>query len=74
MRILHATITGMHCESCVGTIRSALVRSAAVTACDVRLGEADVTFDPEQSAVADLLAAIRSAGAFDVTGFSTEGE
>lgn len=74
MKKLHVTLSGMHCDGCVQAVRSALDRADGVQACDVRLNEADIDFNPDACGVADILAVIRAVGTFDVTGFSTDGE
>ena len=72
MKKLHFQISGMHCDGCVGAIRDALGKVDGVTTADVQLNEADVTIDESACGMADVLAAIRGAGAFEVTGFTTK--
>lgn len=60
MKHLHLHISGMHCDGCVASIREAIDNVAGVTATDVTLDAADVS------------AAVRGAGAFEVTGFTTK--
>lgn len=72
MKKLHLQISGMHCDGCVASTRDALGSLTGVTATDVTLVTADVTFDESACGVADVLAAVRGAGAFEVTGFTTK--
>ncbi|MHC4698616.1 MAG: heavy-metal-associated domain-containing protein [Planctomycetota bacterium] len=65
------SITGMHCDACVEAVRAALTRVPGILESDIRLGDVVVTFDEAKAGRADILAAIRNAGAFDVSGFST---
>ena len=72
MKTLHFHISGMHCDACVASIRDAIDNVVGVTATDVTLDAADVTFDQSACGVAEVLAAVRGAGPFDVTAFSTK--
>ncbi len=65
------TITGMHCDACARLIEAALTQMPSVVECTVRLGDAVVTFDDSKAGRADILAAIRGAGAFEISDFST---
>ena len=71
MTKLNILISGMHCEACVGVIREDIKALPGVRACEVRVGQAEVSFDAEVTAKADLLNAIRASGSFEVRGFST---
>ncbi|MFQ5591752.1 MAG: heavy-metal-associated domain-containing protein [Phycisphaerae bacterium] len=64
-------ITGMHCDSCIQTLKAALTQMRGVHDCDVRLGDAVVTYDEAVVTRADILAAVRAAGAFEISGFSS---
>lgn len=69
---LHIDISGMHCEACVGAVRQAVSKLDGITRCDVRIGHAAVRYDDAMCNRADVLSAVRGAGAFDVDGFTTE--
>ncbi len=71
MTKLQFTISGMNCEHCVESLRDALAAVSGVSQSAVELGSASVTFDESTCSRASVIAAIRNAGAFDVTGFST---
>jgi copper chaperone CopZ len=60
-------IDGMHCQKCVGSVTNALQAVAGVTQVSVTLepGAAQIDFDPAQTDVAALKAAIEDTG-FDV--------
>jgi copper chaperone len=73
MRKLHLSISGMHCDSCVNTIREALGKIDGVRSCDVQLSEADVTFDDSACRTPHIIGAVRGAG-FDVTRFEIVAE
>jgi copper chaperone CopZ len=70
MKTLVFSISGMHCDHCVHAVDGALRALQGVTSCRVSLGEAVVTIDDAVVSRAELVGAVRKAGAFDVTGFS----
>lgn len=72
MKTLHLHISGMHCDGCVASIRDAIDSVAGVTITDVTLDAAEVTLDESVCGVADVVTAIRGAGEFEVTGFTTK--
>lgn len=72
MKKLHVRISGMHCDGCVATVRDALTRLTGVTAADVTLDAADVSFDESVCGAADVVVAVREAGEFEVIGFTTK--
>ena len=72
MKTMRLTITGMHCDGCVASLRAALDRTAGVTSTDVRLNEAVVSFDEAVCGATEVFAAVRGAGAFDVAAFATD--
>lgn len=57
-------ITGMHCASCVGRVEESLTRLGGVASAHANLAteQARVAFDPSRVTVADLQAAVQSAG------------
>ncbi|MEE9296962.1 MAG: heavy-metal-associated domain-containing protein [Phycisphaerae bacterium] len=73
MKKTHVNIQGMHCDGCVESVRSAIIKLDGVTACDVQLHQADVVYDPSRCGVSDIAGAVRQAGAFEIAGFSTAG-
>ena len=64
-------ISGMNCDHCIKSIESALAALNGVESCAVRLGEAEVTVDESTVGKKELLAAVRGAGTFDVSSFSS---
>jgi copper chaperone CopZ len=66
---LKVEISGMHCEACREAIEAAVGRLPGVTGCEIRAGQADLTFDEAQTPVARVLQSIRGAGPFDITSF-----
>ena len=57
-------IGGMHCESCVGRVETALLRLAGVTDAEVDLSEqkAKITYDSERVSIDDLKASVEADG------------
>lgn len=70
MKKLSIHIDGMHCDGCVVAVREGFEAVAGVQTCNVRLGGAEVTFDPTAVSKAELFAALRAAGPFEIRGFS----
>jgi copper chaperone CopZ len=58
------TIKGMTCGGCVATVKLRLKKIEGVTAFDVSLqkGEADVTYDPDQTSPQAIAAAVSETG------------
>lgn len=58
------TISGMTCGGCVGAVKAALKKTKGVTEYEVSLeaGEATVTFDPAETSVDAIAAAITKTG------------
>jgi len=58
------TVTGMTCGGCVGAVKTALQKTKGVTEYDVSLeaGEATVTFNPSETDVDTIAAAITKTG------------
>ena len=61
------TVKGMTCDNCVNSVTEALKHVAGVKVAKVTLADetAQVTFDPQQTSVDDLKAAVKDAG-YDV--------
>lgn len=57
-------IRGMHCESCVGRVETALLRLSGVTDAEVDLAEhkAEIRFDSEKVSIDDLKASVEAEG------------
>lgn len=55
-------IRGMSCGHCVKAVQQALAGVAGVTTETVAVGSATVHFAPEQSALAEVTAAVEAAG------------
>lgn len=56
------TITGMSCGHCIGAVRSALTALNGVTVQVVRVGEAEVLYDPAKIAPSALVEAVTQRG------------
>jgi len=58
------TISGMHCQSCVGRVEMALLRIAGVDEVAVDLAEqkAKIRFDSEKASIVDLKASVEAEG------------
>ncbi len=67
---LKITIGGMHCQTCVQAVHTALSRVEGARVCTTDVGAAEVTIDEQFATKADLFDAIRGAGPFNVEGFS----
>lgn len=65
---IYSTVTldigGMHCESCVGRVETALLRLAGVTDAEVDLSEqkAKIIYDSERVSIIDLVASVEADG------------
>lgn len=65
---IYSTVTlglsGMHCESCVGRVETALLRLAGVTEAEVNLAEqnAIISYDSEKVSIDDLIASVEAEG------------
>jgi len=62
MQPLHLTIAGMSCGHCVARVSKTLQALEGLEVDDVRIGTADVRFDPNRRSVEDILEAVRDAG------------
>ena len=56
------TISGMSCQHCVMAVKKELSKLDALTSFDVRLGAADVEYDPARVDEAAVRTAIEEAG------------
>lgn len=55
-------INGMSCGHCLNTVSTALAGLAGVTVGSVRIGRAEVSYDPGQIDLGQIVAAIEEAG------------
>jgi copper chaperone CopZ len=62
MQTLHLTITGMSCGHCVGRVTRTLSAVDGLEVDAVRIGSAEVRYDPARRSVEDILEAVRDAG------------
>jgi copper chaperone CopZ len=62
MQPLHLTIAGMSCGHCVARVSKTLQALEGLEVDDVRIGTADVRFDPNRRSIEDILEAVRDAG------------
>jgi Cu+-exporting ATPase len=68
---LKLDIAGMHCEGCISNIEEALAKLPGVRSQSVQIGEAEVRFDESVTTKAAVLAAVRSAGPYQLSSFTT---
>jgi len=62
MKPLKLTISGMSCGHCVARVTKTLGALDGLEVDAVRIGAADLRFDPERRSVEDILEAVRDAG------------
>lgn len=62
LQTIDLTLTGMHCESCIKRVTVALQNTPGVHAHTVELGSAQVTFEPNETTTAQILAAVNRIG------------
>jgi copper chaperone CopZ len=70
MEKIHLSIDGMSCGHCVSRVRTALAGVKGVRVEDVRVGAADVEFDPQQTSAERITASITDLG-FDAQSSET---
>jgi copper chaperone len=70
MERVQLEIGGMSCGHCVSRVRNALAGLDGVRVLDVRVGGADLEFDPEQTSADRITASINEIG-FDATSSET---
>jgi copper chaperone len=59
---LKLAITGMHCDACVRRVTTALQTVPGVAVDAVKVGSAQLTFDPSQAAVPEIITTIERIG------------
>jgi copper chaperone len=62
MQSLHLSITGMSCGHCVARVSKTLSALEGLEVEQVRIGSADLRFDPERQSVDEILDAVRDVG------------
>jgi copper chaperone len=62
MQTLHLTITGMSCGHCVARVSKTLSALEGLEVEDVRVGSADLRFDPQRQSLEGILEAVRDVG------------
>lgn len=62
METLNLTIDGMSCGHCVARVSRTLGEMEGLEVEAVRIGAAEVRYDPERRSVDDILQAVRDAG------------
>jgi copper chaperone CopZ len=62
MRSIRMTIDGMSCGHCVARVTRALGALDGLEIENVRIGAADLRFDPARRSVDDIVTALRDAG------------
>jgi copper chaperone len=62
MQTLTLTIAGMSCGHCVARVTKTLGEMDGLEVEAVRIGAAELRFDPERRSVDDILEAVRDAG------------
>ncbi len=68
---MNLEITGMHCEHCVQSVRRALTGLPGLSECQVDVGRASLVIDETKCFKTEVFAAVRTAGAFEIAGFSS---
>ena len=62
MRSVHVNITGMSCSHCVARVEKALGALEGLQVDAVRIGAAELRFDPSRRSIDDIVGALRDAG------------
>jgi copper chaperone len=62
MQTLNLTISGMSCGHCVSRVMKTLSAIDGLEVDAVRIGAAELRYDPERRSVDDILEAVRDAG------------
>lgn len=62
MQTVRLAITGMSCGHCVARVSRTLSALEGLEVEDVRIGSADLRFDPARRSVDEILEAVRDAG------------
>jgi copper chaperone len=62
METLHLTIEGMTCSHCVRAVEGRLKQTPGVEVQDVKIGSADLRYDPARTNVDDIAEAIADEG------------
>lgn len=62
MESLHLTIEGMTCSHCVRAVEGRLKKTPGVEVEDVKVGSADVRYDPARTSVEEIAEAIADEG------------
>jgi copper chaperone len=62
MESLHLTIEGMTCSHCVRAVEGRLKKTPGVEVEDVKVGSADVRYDPARTNVEEIAEAIADEG------------
>lgn len=62
MESLHLTIEGMTCSHCVRAVEGRLKKTPGVEVQDVKVGSADVRYDPARTNVEEISEAIADEG------------
>lgn len=62
MQTLHLSITGMSCGHCVARVSKTLSALEGLEVEHVRIGSADLRFDPQRQSLEGILEAVRDVG------------
>ena len=62
MRSVELSISGMSCGHCVARVTKALTGLEGLEVDNVRIGAAELRFDPTRRSIEDILEAVRDAG------------
>jgi copper chaperone len=62
MPLLHLEIVGMTCEHCVRAVRNRLSATQGVEVTDVKIGTADIRYDPAKVSTGEIEDAISDEG------------
>jgi copper chaperone len=72
MRTMTLTISGMSCGHCLNAVNQALSSLPGVQVLGVRMGRAEVAYDPARIESARVIASVEAAG-YEVAGSSETG-
>ncbi len=67
---INVSISGMHCDNCIETLRRLLGGLAGASISSIALGEVVLTLDESQTSKSELFAAIANSKSFEVSGYA----
>lgn len=67
---INVSISGMHCDNCIETLRQLLGGLPGTHISSIALGEVVLTLDESQTSKSELFAAIANCDSFEVSGYA----